>query len=105
MAAYAENRKDAADQTFDNDLVAPVILRWITQDHPLGWEGTATELLEALSNRVDETRRRQRAWPQTAAAMGNRLERIAPLLERRGLVVTRRHSGTRTIHISPPIPK
>jgi len=49
--------------------------------HPQdGWSGSATELLTQLNERVSEGVRRSKLWPMSAQAMGNRIERIAPLL-------------------------
>jgi putative DNA primase/helicase len=58
--------------------------------------------LTALNARVSEAVRRSKLWPLTAQALGNRVDRVAPLLRSRGFVVERRHSGQRLIIIKPP---
>ena len=75
---------------------------YIMAEHPAGWTGTATELLAALNGRVAEGVRKSRIWPLTAQALGNRVDRAAPLLRGKGFAVERRHSGVRTIVIMPP---
>jgi putative DNA primase/helicase len=59
-------------------------------------------LLAALNSHASEGVRKSRIWPDTAQRLGNRIERIAPLLRGRGFVVERRHSGQRLITIVPP---
>ena len=90
------------ESSFEADSVAVAIRDWIIAEHPEGWIGTATELLSALSGRVSEGVRRSRIWPDTAQRLGNRIDRIAPLLRSKGFVVERRHSGQRLITIVPP---
>jgi hypothetical protein len=101
MAAYAANLDDTSESTFEADPVAIAVRDMIRIDFPSGWNGTATELLAALNLRTDESIKRLRLWPKTAASLGNQLVRVAPVLRARGLVVERRHSGTRTVSIGP----
>lgn len=102
MAAYDANRTEMGNATFEADLVA-VAIRDFMQTEPCqsGWKGTATELLAALNDLVPETTRRNRAWPISAQGIGNRFERIAPLLRQKGFQITRHHSGHRFIEIIP----
>jgi hypothetical protein len=46
--------------------------------------------------------RRSKIWPATAQSLGNRFDRIKPLLRSKGFFVERKHSGQRTIIIVPP---
>jgi hypothetical protein len=59
-------------------------------------------LLTELNQRTAEDIRRTRSWPITAQALGNRVERIAPLLRSKGFAVDRNRSAVRTIIIVPP---
>jgi putative DNA primase/helicase len=102
LAAYCENRRDVIEASFEADPIAVAVRDWITVEHPDGWTGTATELLTVLNARVSEAVRRSKLWPLTAQALGNRIDRIAPLLRSKGFVVERRHSGQRLIIIKPP---
>lgn len=100
LAAYGANQADTTETTFEADPVAVAIRDMIRNDYPIGWNGSATELLTALNARAGETIKRTRLWPATASSLGNRIDRIAPVLRAQGFAVDRRHSGTRTISIA-----
>jgi putative DNA primase/helicase len=102
LTIYRDNRREAIESSFEADSVAVAIRDFVIVERPDGWTGTATELLNALNGRVAETVRRSKLWPQTAQALGNRIDRIAPLLRNKGFGVERRHSGQRHIIIIPP---
>jgi putative DNA primase/helicase len=102
ITAYNKNRRDVSDTTFEADSVAVAIRRFVAEEHPAGWEGTPTELLAALNDRVADGTRKARSWPMTAQALGNRIDRIAPLLRAKGFTVERMRSTVRTIKIIPP---
>jgi putative DNA primase/helicase len=104
FAAYGENRRDVSEATFEADEVAVVIWKLITAEPADGFEGTATELLDAINNQVSEATRKKKYWPQNPAQLGNRVARAAPLLKAKGCTVERRHSGARIITIIPPQP-
>ena len=102
LSVYRENRRDVIETSFEADAVAVAIRDYVVADHPEGWTGTATELLSALNGRVNEGVRRSKLWPLSAQGLGNRIDRIAPLLRNKSFVVERRHSGQRHIIIKPP---
>lgn len=101
LAAYQSNQADTNETTFEADPVAVAIRDLIRADYPTGWNGSATDLLAALNLRTGESIKRLKLWPPTAASLGNRVDRLAPVLRAQGFVVERRHSGTRTISIGP----
>ncbi len=51
---------------------------------------------------MSEGVRKSKLWPLSAQGLGNRIDRIAPLLRNKGFVVERKHSGQRHIIIKPP---
>jgi putative DNA primase/helicase len=102
LKVYAENRRDVIEASIEAEPVAKTIIDYFPVDHPEGLICTPTELLAALNSRASEGVRKSRIWPDTAQRLGNRIERIAPLLRGRGFVVERRHSGQRLITIVPP---
>ena len=126
-AAYQANQHDLSENTFEADAVAVAISSLIKAEGR--WEGTATQLLNAINKRVpikaaddpnaeepDSDERpgaakdmkwrlvhappgatKAKDWPRSSNSMGNRLERAAPLLRRRGFVVEKHKSGQRSI--------
>jgi hypothetical protein len=104
LKAYATNRKDIVEQAFESDPVAVAIRAFIQAEAPMGWHGTASELLVKIEDGdrfASFNTMKSSAWPKGVSALGNRLERVAPLLETVGILVTKRHSGARTISIVP----
>ena len=102
LTVYGENRREVFETSFEADVVAVAIRDWIVAERPDGWAGTATELLAVLNTRVNEGMRKSKLWPLGAQALGNRIERIAPLLRNKGFVIDRRRTGERLIIIKPP---
>lgn len=110
--AYAENRRDTEGAAFEADPLATALEKWfriVLEEQPV--ELTATELLARIGAAeaggvllVPEGLRKSRSWPQTAQGLGNRLERVIPLLRARGIIVERKHSGDRKITIAAARP-
>ncbi len=101
MQAYTANRRNVNESSFEADPVAGAIVTYIKDHRPDGWQGTASEWLDALNLVASESAKRMHLWPKTAQGLGNRLDRIAPMLRAKGLIVDRRHSGVRLIIIMP----
>jgi putative DNA primase/helicase len=85
LQAYAGNRRDVADATFEADPVAVAIFNIIAADFPTGWTGTPTELLVLLDAHVPERLKKLPTWPSNAIALGKQMDRVAPLLRSKGL--------------------
>ncbi|WP_208999116.1 DUF6371 domain-containing protein [Roseibium sediminis] len=100
MAAYTANRQATTEAVFESDPVAVAIQKFIQDEHPTnGWEGTATELLGHLNRIVSEDIRRSRFWPAKPNALGNAIDRAAPLLRHRGIHMTKRSTGAQRLII------
>ncbi|WP_417687960.1 DUF6371 domain-containing protein [Roseibium sp.] len=98
MSAYTANRKATTEAVFESDPVAVAILKFIQEEHPTnGWEGTATELLGHLNRIVSDDLRRSRFWPAKPNALGNAVDRAAPLLRHRGIQTTKRSTGAKRL--------
>ncbi|QDG79374.1 ATP-binding protein [Labrenzia sp. PHM005] len=98
MEAYTANRQATTEAVFESDPVAVAILKFIQEEHPTnGWEGTATELLGHLNRIVSEDLRRSRFWPAKPNALGNAVDRAAPLLRHRGIQTTKRSTGAKRL--------
>ena len=102
LDAYNQNRRDAVESSFEADSVAVAIRDFILTEHPDRWTGTPTQLLSALNSRVSDDERKSRNWADTPQRLGNRIDRVAPLLRSKGFAVQRHHSGQRFITIVPP---
>jgi hypothetical protein len=100
-----DNRQEISESAFEADSVAVAIARLVRTEFPDGLEKTATELLTLLNatDLVSDGVRRQRYWPATPQGLGNRIDRIAPLLKAQGFAIERKHSGVRSIIIVPPV--
>lgn len=83
--AYGSNRADLEGEAFESDPVATAVAKFIHEDFPQGWAGSATLLLELLSPKASDGVKRSRAWPQSAQALGNSLRRGMPVLRGRGI--------------------
>lgn len=102
VAAMEAGRAETMAAAFDADVVAKAVDAFIREEHPTsGWEGTPSELLEAINRRTTEEVRRSRSWPANVTGLGTRIDRIADLLRWRGFVLVRKHGRQRTIIIRP----
>lgn len=66
------------------------------------WDGTATDLLQRLTQVVGEDVAKQRDWPKQPHILSNQLRRLAPNLRRTGIEVMfdNRTAHSRFIHIT-----
>ena len=80
VAAYRANRAQSHALTLEaSPLAAAITLLLRDADE---WSGTATVLLRALEDLVEEQVRRHRDWPKSAAVLGTELRRLAPDLRK-----------------------
>ncbi|HML93251.1 hypothetical protein [Methyloceanibacter sp.] len=118
LALYAKAREQSAKDALEADAVAVAIRNLILGDPDADndawrsgcdtWNGSATRLLEELSQRVRgggdaklrEAFLKSRAWPANAAALGKRIMRCIPLLYDAAINIEKAHSGVTTWTIS-----
>jgi hypothetical protein len=84
LKAYARNRQDAVEAILDGDIVADVVQALCAESR---WQGTATELLEAVNARASEAQRRAKDWFTQPRQVSDALRRLAPALRRVGVDV------------------
>jgi len=96
LKAYASNRSEANEVALEHDPVAVAVRELMSEREE--WCGTSTELLDALSHRVDESIRRSQMWPRGANSLSNKMKRLAPDLCEKGIEYTagRAPGGGRT---------
>ena len=85
MEAYMENREEAIETALEGDIIA-VAIKNLLEEREV-WEGTASELLEALELFIDDTTKRSVVWPKNPRALSNRLRRCATFLRQTGIEV------------------
>lgn len=90
MEALQANRGAAATVGLERNLLASTLAAFVEERRE--WRGTATDLLAALSERLDQDARRSKSWPKAAHVLSGKLPKIAPLLREHGILV----SDTRT---------
>lgn len=79
--AYRHNREGAVETSIEADPIAGAVCALVEHRD---YEGTATELLAALEERVTESVRKMRIWPP-ANKLKARLRRLAPVLRSQGI--------------------
>jgi hypothetical protein len=82
MEAYDDNRASANDVAIEASVIAQPLLELLEQNGE--WEGSSTELLKELEDRVSEQIRRAKEWPKTPRALTGHLKRLAPNLRKLG---------------------
>jgi hypothetical protein len=95
LEAYAGNRQGAVEAMLEDDVVVQALRGLL--DERTQWEGTSTELYEALTRHVPEARQKEKEWPRAPRGLTARLVRLSPDLRRTGLDVERFHDGTRRV--------
>jgi hypothetical protein len=102
LTAYRANREAANDLTLDSSLVSQAV-RDFARDLAAAWIGTASDLLKALTEHIDEATTRQKGWPANGRSLSNALRRLAPNLRAAGVMITfdirQAGTGKRTLTI------
>jgi hypothetical protein len=84
LAAYTRNRREAIEGLIETDFVGHALIRLARSAKV--WRGTASDLLVALNEGVDEISR-PTDWPHTPRALAGQLRRLAPALRQLGVSV------------------
>jgi hypothetical protein len=86
LDAYAINRRAASETLLEDSPVVPILEEVIK---PKGkWEGTSTQLLDALNLRAEPRVVQSRQWPKSPRGLSSALRRLAPALRAHGVDVT-----------------
>jgi len=83
LRAYERNLSDGMALGLESSPVGVAVVS-LAREHG-EWQGTAAELLIALSQKVGEQVVRGKAWPLSARALSGTLRRIAPALRGKGI--------------------
>jgi hypothetical protein len=87
MEAYAGNRAALNETALESCLVAQYI-RILLEQNPDGWEGAASELLDALKALATDEAKKQKEWPSKPNVLSGILRRVAPNLRQIGIDLT-----------------
>ncbi len=82
MTAFQGNRESANDLAIESSPVGYPLLTYLDQNG--GWDGSASELLNALEKQVSEQVKRQKAWPKNGRSIAGQLKRLSPNLRLAG---------------------
>jgi hypothetical protein len=97
-AAYSDNRTQATETVIEANPVAEAVRTLM--NYRTEWAGTATQLLEELSDIAGDTIKRSKHWPGAAHVLSGRLRRAATFLRKVGIEID---LGTRQGHASNKI--
>lgn len=95
--AYTENRKLAVEASIEDSVIAGKIIEFM-EARGSSWEGTSTQLLTVLNDRLapDEMKNR-RDWPKAPSVLSGLLQRCAPNLRHRGINYTLERTARKRI--------
>ena len=105
MAAYNSNLEEVIDTVIEADLVGSTVRQFAQEERT--WDGTVSELLDAMRVFSNESATRSRDWPNSPEALSNRLRRAATFLRKVGVEISfdrekdKQRSRTVTIFLAP----
>jgi hypothetical protein len=87
-SAYGSNIEGAVKTVVDADAVATAVCDLMAEQHTAGeWTGTASQLLDVLTERVGKVQQTAREWPKSANALSGRLRRCTDGLRKLGITI------------------
>jgi putative DNA primase/helicase len=90
--AYQDSAKETIQAAFEADIVAIVLTGFLRALSTHAWEGTPSQLFDAINVFASDQQRKVKSWPASPAGLTNRIERAAPLLRSQNVHVERRHA-------------
>jgi hypothetical protein len=93
LKAYTYNIEGVTVSAADASPVARAVCAFMATR--ADWSGTSADLLEELNKLVSDGERRAKSWPTEARKLSGDLTRLAPVLRRLGLNVTRRETRSK----------
>lgn len=106
VAAMNGNREAGSSVALENSPLTPELIGLLAEQDP--WQGSASDLLDAIERRANEKVRSQRNWPRSPSALSGQLRRLANCLGDAGIrvVFPNRSSKKRLIRLeqTPELP-
>ncbi len=87
MLAYSGNRQAAIDESLASSSVMDAILQMTGEQSFKEWEGTSTELLQILNEKVGDKTSRSKSWPKEPSHLIRKLNKAEPQLRSRGVTI------------------
>jgi hypothetical protein len=92
IGIYEKNRQRRERAIVDNQPVVRIIRKFLrdracSRDNP--WEGTWTDLLNALNNIVDDATAENDKWPKTAKGLSTEMDKVLGSLRKSGICFER----------------
>ncbi len=84
--AYSLNRAGATSSVIEEDLIANALAAFMSGREI--WKGETKLLLKELNAAADDTVRESREWPKAPNALTRRMNRIAGMLRKIGIIIT-----------------
>jgi len=100
-SAYNSNRDETVEGVIDADPVAAAVRAFMSERTE--WTGTASDLLDNLTDRAGERISKSKEWPSSPRSLSGHLRRAATFLRKIGIEVAFKKEGrarTRIIHIA-----
>ena len=86
MDSYQGNRNVAVEMAVEADLVSSSIMKLLLLDDG-EWKGTATELLDRLTELVPEQAQKTKSWPKQPHFLSGKIKRAATFLRTLGVSI------------------
>jgi hypothetical protein len=86
MEAYKKNIHEVTSLALDADLVGSAVIDFM--QGKTAWEGTATDILDALEFAADDRTKWAKGWPKAAHSLSGKLTLSATALRTHGIEVT-----------------
>lgn len=99
LSAYEANRAEAHATVVETSTLGDHLRALVLVNGH--WQGSASDLLQALNQRASESEQRARTWPRVPNRLKPQLERLAPSLRKVGVdVAVLRSNGERVIRLT-----
>jgi hypothetical protein len=87
LRAYQDSDQETLQTSYEADVVAQAVTRFVRSLSLRQWEGTSTSLWDAINNFATEDApteraRKSKSWPNSAAGLTGRIERAADVLQK-----------------------
>jgi len=100
LKSYSTNRREVTAMTLEADQVGTTVKKFMEARGFSPWEGTASELLDALDEKADERTKKSKGWPRSANGLSGKLKRSATALRTECIeIIIGRNKKQRTVRL------